>query len=64
METLRDETIQRWKSTTGHYDLHLPAINQFIPTHFEILGSKKEEPVSNSILYYFPFYSSIVWEVF
>jgi insulysin len=40
-----EEDIVCWKQDTEHKGaLHLPGVNQFIPTRFEVLGTKAETP--------------------
>lgn len=50
VETISDETITLWTTHTKQHPLYLPSVNQFIPSNFEIIGTKKENPVSSSFL--------------
>ena len=38
------ETITQWEAADGSECLHLPAVNEFIPTDFELLSSPDGMP--------------------
>lgn len=38
------ETITQWENVTGSEQLHLPPINEFIPTNFDLLTPPEEAP--------------------
>lgn len=41
-ETIEDAKIKTWRSATPTQELHLPSVNEYIPTRLEVLESEEE----------------------